>query len=155
MYLNSYALSAEELQLEERFVADMEIVIGQLSENTIDDGDGGIGSNYSFDSVFARTAPNAPVSLALEGPGTLDGQIGDGAPSDDPLQSANDYALTGPLAVSVSEAGGTTISDVSTDAPSDQFVNTMLIADTDDSNLLPHLREVHPTITFGYQQILS
>ena len=59
------------------------------------------------------------VSLALEGPGTLDGLIGDGAPSDDPLQTVDDYALTGPLAVSVSEAGGTTISDVSTDAPSD------------------------------------
>ena len=79
MYSNSFALSAEELQLEERFVADMEIVIGQLSENTIVDDDGVIGSNYSFDSVFARTAPDAPVSLALEGPGTLDGQIGDGA----------------------------------------------------------------------------
>ena len=101
MYLNSYALSAEELQLEERFVADMEIVIGKLSEDTIDEGYLSYGSSYSFDSVFARTAPDAPVSLALEGPGTLDGQIGDGAPSDDPLQTATDYALTGPLVVSV------------------------------------------------------
>ena len=33
--------------------------------------------------VYARTAPDDPFTLSIEGPGTLDGLIGDGAPSDD------------------------------------------------------------------------
>ena len=122
-----------ELGLGERFSAGLDIIIGMpntevhIADFTKDD----------VVAVYAQTSSDDPFTLSIEGPGTLDGLIGDGAPSDAPLVDAVDAVTAAdsnfkPLIV---DNGGSIITDdaaTTTGAPSDASVNAILVADTND-----------------------
>ena len=126
-----------ELGLGERFSVGLDIIIGQPNHR---DANGLMPSDFTKDdvvAVYAQTSSDDPFTLSIEGPGTLDGLIGDGAPSETPLVDAVDSVTEADSSFKqlIVDNGGSIITDdaaTTTGAPSDASVNSILVADTND-----------------------